>query len=159
VSVITALEFDDKSRFVTPRASRTALIVASVPLETKRIFSMKGISRVISVASSSSSSVVTPKLVPRRAWSAIASLMAGFACPTIIAPQEHTNRAARFRPRRKGVGPLPRSMISGSPPTDRNARTGLFTPPTSTFSARSKSRANVCVRASLGIALYSCFLD
>src|SRR5438445_176819 len=29
-------------------------------------------------------------------------------------------------------------MISGSPPTDRNARTGLFTPPTSTFSARSK---------------------
>src|SRR5260370_11896956 len=28
-------------------------------------------------------------------------------------------------------------MISGSPPTDRNARTGLFTPPTSTFSARS----------------------
>src|SRR5260370_24686483 len=29
-------------------------------------------------------------------------------------------------------------MISGSPPTDRNARTGLFTPPTRTFSARSK---------------------
>src|SRR6516162_6160579 len=29
-------------------------------------------------------------------------------------------------------------MISGSPPTDRNARTGLFTPPTSTFSALSK---------------------
>src|SRR2546422_2928769 len=29
-------------------------------------------------------------------------------------------------------------MISGSPPTARNARTGLFTPPTSTFSARSK---------------------
>src|ERR1700730_15973493 len=28
-------------------------------------------------------------------------------------------------------------MISGSPPTERNARTGLFTPPTSTFSARS----------------------
>src|SRR5258708_3499763 len=29
-------------------------------------------------------------------------------------------------------------MISGSPPTDRNARTGLFTPPTRTFSAHSK---------------------
>src|ERR1700757_2814961 len=29
-------------------------------------------------------------------------------------------------------------MISGSPPTERNARTGLLTPPTSTFSARSK---------------------
>src|SRR5580704_1201438 len=29
-------------------------------------------------------------------------------------------------------------MMSGSPPTERNARTGLFTPPTSTFSPRSK---------------------
>src|ERR1700723_3693668 len=28
-------------------------------------------------------------------------------------------------------------MMSGSPPTERNARTGLFTPPTSIFSARS----------------------
>ena len=56
-----------KSRFVIPRASRTALIVASVPLETKRIFSRNGIALVMSVASSSSNSVVTPKLVPRRA--------------------------------------------------------------------------------------------
>src|SRR5258707_3037560 len=29
-------------------------------------------------------------------------------------------------------------MISGSPPTERNARTGLLTPPTRTFSALSK---------------------
>src|SRR5579863_8297709 len=29
-------------------------------------------------------------------------------------------------------------MISGSPPTERNARTGLFTPPTSSLSPRSK---------------------
>src|ERR1700675_4094215 len=29
-------------------------------------------------------------------------------------------------------------MMSGSPPTERKARTGLFTPPTRTFSARSK---------------------
>src|SRR5271154_7613130 len=29
-------------------------------------------------------------------------------------------------------------MTSGSPPTERNARTGLLTPPTRTFSARSK---------------------
>src|SRR5208283_5755047 len=33
---------------------------------------------------------------------------------------------------------MPRSIISGSPPTERNARTGLFTPPTRTFSAFSK---------------------
>ena len=32
---------------MTPRASRNALMVASVPLETKRIFSMKGIARVM----------------------------------------------------------------------------------------------------------------
>src|SRR5947209_204224 len=79
-----------KSRFVIPRAKRTALIVASVPLDTKRIFSMNGMTRVISVASSSSSSVVTPKLVPRRAWSAIASAIAGLACPRMIAaPLDH----------------------------------------------------------------------
>src|SRR5579864_9648694 len=32
--------------------------------------------------------------------------------------------------------PAPRSTISGSPPTDLNARTGLFTPPTSDSWAR-----------------------
>src|ERR1700733_1322376 len=35
--------------------------------------------------------------------------------------------------------PAPRSMISGSLPTARKARTGLFTPPTRIFCARSKS--------------------
>src|SRR5439155_19021610 len=45
-------------------------------------------------------------------------------------------------------------MISGSPPTDRNARTGLFTPPTSTFSARSKiSRERLRSRFSRGGAV------
>src|SRR6185437_11942337 len=34
--------------------------------------------------------------------------------------------------------PFARSMISGAPPTARNARTGLFTPPTRIFSARAK---------------------
>jgi len=40
VSVVAAFNFRMKSRLVTPRARRTALMVASVPLETKRIFSM-----------------------------------------------------------------------------------------------------------------------
>src|ERR1700722_7540173 len=35
--------------------------------------------------------------------------------------------------------PAARSMISGSPPTARKARTGLFTPPTRIFCARLKS--------------------
>jgi hypothetical protein len=44
-------------------------MVASVPLETKRIFSSAGMARLMSVASSTSSSVVTPKLVHGRlAW-------------------------------------------------------------------------------------------
>jgi len=48
-------------------------------------------------------------------------------------------------------------MISGSPPTDRNARTGLFTPPTSTFSARSKiSRERLRSRFNW-VALYFIF--
>src|ERR671914_1332212 len=37
--------------------------------------------------------------------------------------------------------PLPRSMNRGSPPTERNARTGLFTPPGIRLTARSMSRA------------------
>src|SRR6266403_537471 len=69
---------------------RGQIMVASVPLDTNRIFSMNGIARVINVASSTSSSVVTPKLVPRFACSAMAALMAGFAWPNRIAPQEQT---------------------------------------------------------------------
>ena len=38
-------------------------------------------------------------------------------------------------------GPLPRSIGTGFPPTDRNDRTGLFTPPGIARHARSKSRA------------------
>src|ERR1700688_1655560 len=37
--------------------------------------------------------------------------------------------------------PAARSTINGVPPTARNARTGLFTPPTRIFFARSKSSA------------------
>jgi len=48
---VAALKFRMKSRLVNPRARRTALMVASVPLETKRIFSIVGMARVISVAS------------------------------------------------------------------------------------------------------------
>src|SRR5258708_11359717 len=45
-------------------------------------------------------------------------------------------------------------MINGSPPTDRNARTGLFTPPTSIFSARSKiSRERLRSRFNRGCAV------
>jgi hypothetical protein len=62
-----------RSRFVTPRASRRALIAASVPDETRRTFSTDGTQATISAASSTSASVGAPKLVPRRAASRTAS--------------------------------------------------------------------------------------
>src|ERR671921_2147981 len=48
--------------------------------------------------------------------------------------------------------PSPRSMNRGSPPTERNARTGLFTPPGIRLTARSMSRAE---RSMARIALAS----
>ena len=58
-----------RSRLVKPRATRSALMVASVPELTRRTISMEGnISRTVS-ASSISCSVGAPKLVPRvHAW-------------------------------------------------------------------------------------------
>ena len=50
-----------RSRFVKPRASRSALIAASVPDETSRTFSIDGTASAISAASSTSASVVAPK--------------------------------------------------------------------------------------------------
>src|SRR6267154_4044417 len=52
-------------------------------------------------------------------------------------------------------------MMSGSPPTERNARTGLLTPPTRSFEARSKisrerrrSRCRVGRVADIAMVLY-----
>ena len=52
------------SRPVKPRATRTALIVASVPELTMRTSSTEGTASQIRRASSTSSSVGAPKLVP-----------------------------------------------------------------------------------------------
>jgi hypothetical protein len=76
------------SRPVNPRASRIALIVASVPEFTSRTFSMLGTAAMISSASSLSASVGAPKLVPRRIELSKAATTRGWACPRIIGPQE-----------------------------------------------------------------------
>jgi hypothetical protein len=55
------------SRFVAARATRIALIVASVPELTNRIRSIDGINMATRWASRVSSSVGAPKLVPRAA--------------------------------------------------------------------------------------------
>ena len=79
-----------RSRFVKPRASRIALIAASVPDETRRTFSTDGTASTISAASSTSASVGAPKLVPRSAASRTASTVSGSACPKSSGPHEST---------------------------------------------------------------------
>jgi hypothetical protein len=75
---------------VYPRASRTALIVASVPELTSRTRSAGGTRRLISVASSVSAGVGAPKLRPVVAARWTASTTAGCAWPRIIGPHEQT---------------------------------------------------------------------
>jgi hypothetical protein len=69
------------SRLVAARATRTALIAASVPELTKRTRSIDGISIVTRRARRVSSSVGAPKLVPRDAASASAFSSPFGACP------------------------------------------------------------------------------
>ena len=79
-----------RSRPVAPRASRIALIVASVPDETSRTISTPGTSATTRSASAISASVGAPKLVPRAAAARTASSTIGCACPTRMAPQDAT---------------------------------------------------------------------
>ncbi len=73
-----------------PRATRSALIVASVPEETKRTFSTAGIGCTIRSASSTSAALGAPNEVPRPAAARTASTTAGCACPRISGPHEPT---------------------------------------------------------------------
>ena len=73
-----------------PRASRIALIVASVPELTSRTCCTGGTRSMIASASSISASVGAPNDSPRPAAARTASTTAGCACPRIIGPQEQT---------------------------------------------------------------------
>ena len=79
-----------RSRFVNARASRSALIAASVPDDTSRTRSTEGTASTISAASSTSASVGAPKLVPRSAASRTASTVPASACPKISGPHDMT---------------------------------------------------------------------
>ena len=67
------------SRPVKPRASRIALIVASVPELTKRTISTEGSSSQISSAITTSPSLGAPNDKPFKAASRTASTIAGWA--------------------------------------------------------------------------------
>ena len=72
------------------RASRSALMVASVPEEVIRSMSTAGMRAHTSSASSTSPAVGAPKVVPRAAASITASTTSGWAWPRISGPQEQT---------------------------------------------------------------------
>ncbi len=76
------------SRPVNPRATRSALIEASVPEFTSRTISTDGTRSRISSASSISRSVGAPKLVPISSAISMASITAGCRCPNSSGPQE-----------------------------------------------------------------------
>ncbi len=82
--------FRMRSRFVNARASRSALIAASVPDETRRTRSTDGNASTISAASSTSASVGAPKLVPRNAAARTASTVSGSAWPKSSGPHDST---------------------------------------------------------------------
>ncbi len=77
-------------RPVAARASRIALIDASVPLEVIRSISTDGMRRETSSASSTSPAVGAPKVVPRAAASVTAATISGCAWPWMSGPQEQT---------------------------------------------------------------------
>ena len=79
-----------RSRPVAARATRIALIVASVPELTNRTRSMEGTSRQTRRPSSTSCAVGAPKLVPRPAAARSARVNSGGACPWMSGPQDIT---------------------------------------------------------------------
>ena len=81
---------------MNPRASRTADMVASVPELTRRTCST-GARATISSASSTSPGVAVPNEVPCVTADETAWTTAGYACPRIIGPHEHT-RSTYSRP-------------------------------------------------------------
>ena len=79
-----------RRRPVKPRATRSADIVASVPEETSRIFSIDGIMKRTSSPNSTSRAVGAPNVVPDAAVWMIATSTSGSAWPRISGPHEPT---------------------------------------------------------------------
>ena len=77
-----------RSRRVAARATRTALIVASVPELTKRTRSIAGISDLTRSPRRTSSSEQAPKLVPLRTARVSAATSPAGACPWMSGPHD-----------------------------------------------------------------------
>ncbi len=75
-----------RERPVKPRATRTALMAASVPDDTRRTCSHPGTRVQMASASRTSPSVGAPKVVPAAAASVTARTTRGSAWPRMEAP-------------------------------------------------------------------------
>ena len=79
-----------RSRPLAARASRIALIDASVPDDVMRTISADGTRAATSAASSTSASVGAPKLVPAAAAACTAATTSGCAWPATSGPHDIT---------------------------------------------------------------------
>ena len=138
VPVVAAGELHDLRPAVAPRASRTAVIAASVPDDTSRTFSTLGTRSQMASASSTSRVVGAPNDVPSSA-AALHRLDDRGMRRDRGSTRPTTARSRRTRcPRcRRGTRPGRARRRTGSPPTDPKARTGELTPPGMRACARS----------------------
>src|ERR1043165_268607 len=125
-------------RPVNPRASRSALIVASVPDDTARTISIDGTEALRTSTNRTSTSVGAPNVVPAAIVSRMVSRISGCAWPRISGPQLPIRSMYSLPSASVIRAPRPLAMNTGSVPTDRHARTGEFTPPGMIALARSK---------------------
>ena len=113
-----------RSRLVAPRASRTALIAASVPELTRRTCSIDGNASTISAASSTSRSVDAPYVVPSAA-ARTASTVSRVRVAEDERPERHHPVDVALAVGLLEVRAFPRRTNSGSSsPTAFIARTG-----------------------------------
>ena len=129
---------------LNPRATRMALIVASVPELTALVNSMEGMAAAIVSAKRHSVSVGAPKPKPRAAASCTAAMTVGWACPTINAPPRadiiHIASAVGVK---KISAHCRVQKTTACRPPPRKARTGELTPPGMRRSLISNNRAEV----------------
>src|SRR5450759_3515349 len=103
-----------RSRPVAPRASRTALIAASVPLEVKRRRSIEGIAARTSSPSSTSRGDVAPSANPSSAAARTASTTSGRAWPRSAGPHEPIQSTYQRPSASRTRAPAPESRTIGA---------------------------------------------
>ena len=111
-----------------------------------RTSSTEGTASQMSWASSTSSWVGAPKLVPRSIWARSRPTTSGWPQPSIIGPHDETKSTSSLPSASQMWAPRARLMNNGcAMPTPFMARTGELTPPGMQRSASSNRRFDVSV--------------